>query len=346
MKTIKIFFEDCGPTTFCIDPIINIIKKDCNVVVEKNPDYLFFSSYGFNHYKRKYDDCVKIFYTYENTEPDFSSFDYGIGFQHLDAGDRYLRFPSYLVNGFSKLNKEKKSIDKSFADKIDYEKVRGGGGKFLTNRKFCNVIWSKHNSKIDPFRIKFFDLLNKYKTIDCGGTWNNNIGRQIGSPTEWNSKIQFMQEYKFSFALENSSLSGYTTEKIVHAMLANSIPLYYGNPDIEKDFNTKSMVFINDFDTMEAAVEEIIRLDKDDNAYMEKLQEPWYYGDDYDKHEYKLRLFFKNIFEKPIEQSKRMTKYGYIRVLNTRMQAVQQNWHWIRKIMKIKNYLAKGNLYS
>jgi hypothetical protein len=67
MRQIKIFFEDFWPK---FDPsdnfIINILRREYEIVIDPNPDYLFFSVYSYNHLH--YKNCVKIFYSGENNE--------------------------------------------------------------------------------------------------------------------------------------------------------------------------------------------------------------------------------------------------------------------------------------
>ena len=87
--------------------------------------------------------------------------------------------------------------------------------------------------------------------------------------------MDFIKDYKFVISFENSSFLGYTTEKLVEPMLMNSIPIYWGNPEVEIDFNTKSFVNINDFKTYDEAIEYIIELDRDDVKYLELALQPW-----------------------------------------------------------------------
>jgi hypothetical protein len=322
MKQIRVFFEDFGEVNPNQNFITDVLQKDYQVIIDPNAEYLFFSTYGFKHYNRKYDNCIKIFYSYENVEPDFSICDYAIAFQHLTAGDRYLRYPWYLFTGFDKLEKNK-------VIKRD----------LLLNRKFCNFVYGDF-LMADPYRKRFFEKLCKYKRVDSGGSYMNNIGRNI----TYDIKLPFIQEYKFTLAIENSSLSGYTTEKIVQPMTVNSMPIYWGNRDVGLDFNKKSFVCIHDFHSDEEAIEEIIRLDNDDDAYMEKISQPWYSGDDFDVRESGLRSFFKNIFDQPIEQARRRAQYGWVRVNRTKMEAVQWSWPVLRKFMKIRNVINKRNL--
>ena len=307
MKQIKIYFEDFWEGFNAENNFItNPLRAEYDVLIDKNPDYLFFSVYGYNHLK--YRNCVKIFYSAENIEPDFNLCDYAIAFQHLNAGDRYLRHPLYVDSGFNKI--ENKHFETNE----------------VLNRKFCNFVYS--NSKwADPIRELFFNKLSKYKKVDSGGRYLNNIGGPVAN------KIDFIKNYKFTIAFENSSLSGYTTEKLVEPMIVNSIPIYWGNPDIHMDFNKESIVFINDYCTLDEAIEEVIRLDKDDKAYIEKLSKPWHIGETYSDRQLKLLSFLKNIFEQEIDKAKRTTVYGFVRTYRRKQETM--GWLFNRKIMRL-----------
>ena len=309
MRQIKIFFEDFWPD---FDPtnnfIISVLSKEYEIMIDENPEYLFFSVYGYNHLK--YRNCVKIFYSAENLEPDFNLCDYAIAFQFLNAGDRYLRFPLYLISGYEQLNKQPLDIEKAL------------------NRKFCNFVYGNFKWA-DPIRISFFEKLSKYKKVDSGGILLNNIGTVITVKT----KIDFIKDYKFTIAFENSSLSGYTTEKIVEPMVVNSMPIYWGNPDIHLDFNKQSFVYVNDYATIEEAIEEIIRLDNDDEAYIQKLSASWYNGDNYEQWETKLLLFLKNIFDQEYHLAKRTTDYGFVRTYRRKQETMGLLFK--RKIMRL-----------
>ena len=98
----------------------NILKEKYDVVItEKNPDYLFFGQFGTKHKEigEKY-DCIKIFFTIEDTPPNFSTADYSIGIHYLKNGDRYFRRPTgtgMLSEYYSVYNVNKKNgIDSSF----------------------------------------------------------------------------------------------------------------------------------------------------------------------------------------------------------------------------------------
>ncbi len=252
-KKIKIDFSDFwGGFDKTDNYFYNLLKEEFEVEISNNPDYLFFSLFGQNH--QRY-NCKKIFYTGENIAPPLGYCDYSFSFDYMDDPRNY-RLPQYLLyDGYYELALEKK-IDESFA-----------------KRKFCNFVVS--NGQCHQ-RNNFFTKLSKYKKIDSGGRFANNIGYAVPD------KRKFQSEYKFSIAFENNAYrpqhSGYTTEKIMEPMTVNSIPLYWGNPDVGLEFNTESFVNFYDFASEDDMIDYIIELDKDDDRYLKMLNKPWFNG--------------------------------------------------------------------
>jgi alpha(1,3/1,4) fucosyltransferase len=78
------------------------------------------------------------------------------------------------------------------------------------------------------------------------------------------------------YAFENCEHPGYTTEKLVHPMLAYSLPIYWGNPLVDRDFNTQSFLNFYDFKSEKELIEKIIELDQNDELYLEYLRQPYY----------------------------------------------------------------------
>ena len=121
--------------------------------------------------------------------------------------------------------------------------------------------------------------------------------------------VAFMQDYKFSIAFENSSYPGYTTEKILHAMLANTVPIYWGNPQVAKDFNPNSFINCHDFKDLDSVVDYIKKVDQNDDLYRQYLAEPFFKNNEVPLHlqETTIVNWFKNIFEQkdyvPIAQT-------------------------------------------
>ena len=63
-------------------------------IVNEGADYVFCSCYGMEHLYLP-TRCIKIYYTPEYIVPDFNYFDYALGFDYIDFGDRYMRLPIY-----------------------------------------------------------------------------------------------------------------------------------------------------------------------------------------------------------------------------------------------------------
>ena len=272
----KIYFTDFWPNFNNSDNFFTqlLIKEYDIEITDNNPDVLFYSVFGIRH---QYFNCKRIFFTGENIKPDLRNTDFSITFDFDDHEGRNIRLPLYaLFDDVSKLIKPKNT------DEIISQKT-----------KFCNFIYSNPNCET---RNKFFRELSKYKKVDSAGRLYNNVGRPI------EDKLQFMSEYKFSIAFENESATGYTTEKIFEPMLVNSIPIYWGNPIIAKDFNPKSFISYHDFNSMEEIIEQIIKADQSEELYREYLSEPWFEDNkinafvDNDK----IRLKLANMIESPI----------------------------------------------
>ena len=307
MRTVKIKFLDFAPNFPPRQHMLwELISRHYEIVESDSPDYLLDRGVSLRHHQ--YVDCVKVLFVNENMVPDFNSFDYAVGFDDISFGDRYLRNPLFArYASFKRLVERKPETDEA-----------------LLNRKFCSFVVSNANM-CNPIRKKFFDALSKYKKVDSGGRYMNNIGGSV------KDKIDFCREYKFNIAFENSSSPGYTTEKIMEAYVAQTVPIYFGNPTVETDFRPESMVRVRDELDIERAVEEVIRLDRDDAAYLAKCRERCFAVPDPHIYEKQLEEFLVHIFEQPLDQARRRNCYGY--------QAMMQEH--LRKIMRLDGWLCK-----
>jgi len=71
---------------------------------------------------------------------------------------------------------------------------------------------------------------------------------RAGQPTATlgrSSAVEFLQRHKYAITFENSATSGYMTEKLVSAYVAETIPIYFGPPlsQVENVFNTKAFIY-------------------------------------------------------------------------------------------------------
>lgn len=291
MKEIKINFTDFWGGFVPEESFFyRFLSRYYKVVLAPDPDYLFYSCGGYDHLR--YPHSVKIFFTGENIVPDFNVCDYGIGFHHLQFEDRYLRFPLFLIH-------------KDSWEDLPHLEQKTAAPPEWAQRRFCNFVYS-NGREADPLREYFFRELSKYKRVDSGGRYLNNIGGPVAD------KLDFLSHYKFTIAFENCAMSGYTTEKILDPMRVSSLPVYYGDPHIDTDFNPASFVWVESRAHVEEAIEEIIRLDKDDPAYLEKLSQPWFTRPSLQSYyTEQLLAFFRNIFEPPLTEAFRTTDYAW-----------------------------------
>ena len=253
-KSVKVMFTDMWKS-FNINHADyyfewRMMSKNWAPELSNDPEFLFFSCFGNEHLKY---DCIKIFYTPENVRPNFNVCDYSFSYDY-PITDRNYRLPLYRRwAGYKELLKLR-----------DPEKI------ISENRKFCNILISNANAKE---RVKFFNLLSRFKKIDSGGGYLNNIGYRIKKGVD--NKLNWMKNYKFSITFENSTYPGYTTERLMHALLTNTIPIYWGNPLASLDFNPKAFINCHDYASFEEVIELIMEIDNNDALYLEYLSQPF-----------------------------------------------------------------------
>jgi hypothetical protein len=250
----SIFYDilvECG-----YDPIID----------NENPDILFYSVFGNNH--RQHQTPIKIWFSGENWGlPNFNECNFALSGYYIDD-PRHYRLPLYIkyARNYIKSNGILKTY-KQLSEPIELSCIK-------QKTKFCNFIYSNCNQN-NPgvkFRHDFFNKLSKYKHIDSGGSCLNNVNGKIIN------KIDFISNYKFTIAMENSNewngIYGYTTEKIFEPFMVNSIPIYWGNPYINNDFNPKSFINYHDYNNIDILIDKIIEIDSNNNTYEKYLITP------------------------------------------------------------------------
>ena len=97
----------------------------------------------------------------------------------------------------------------------------------------------------------------------------NNIGHIIPRGTK--EKIDFLKTRKFNLCFENGSYPGYVTEKIVHAFYARTVPIYWGSPTVDVDFNPDAFLNWHDYCDDDKFIERIIEVDSNDELYYSYL---------------------------------------------------------------------------
>lgn len=251
--------------------------------VSDRPDFILYSVFGPPPPKGPW---ARIFYTGENRRPELDKCEWAFGFDHEDSvrDPRYFRLPLYTVYGCGR------NLVKRY---FEAERIR------RSKKRFCAFIYSNADA---PERVLFFGKLSRYKRVDAPGRVMNNMpGFGSGRDNaDWRrEKIAFLRDYKFVIAFENSSYPGYTTEKLTDPMLARGVPIYWGNPLVHMDFNPRSFVNAHEHDSLDAVVQRVIELDRDDELYDAVLREPYYHGNEPSRFVDALRILerFRLIFE-------------------------------------------------
>lgn len=229
LKTVKIKFRNGLNFNSAKTEILNGLDDTFDFQESNEPDFVIFGPYG-NDIPLK-GNYTRIGYFCENVTPDFSCCEWAFGIPSEGIINRanYKRIqwhnfdPSRLIKPL----------------KIETEAI------FETKTKFCNFIYSNPV----PYREAFFKQLSKYKKVDAPGLSMKNIPEidNIQPANKWGAKRSFLKQYKFTIAFENDTFPGYQTEKLYDAMLAESLPIYFGDPNVGEIFNTKSFIHARDY---------------------------------------------------------------------------------------------------
>jgi len=145
------------------------------------------------------------------------------------------------------------------------------------------------------------------------------------------SKWDGLANYKYSLAIENGCFPHYWTEKFTDCILSNTLPFYYGCPDILNYFPNEAMVQIDIFKPHEAI--EIIKNTLDSNQW-EKSQDALRYSRELILDKYQFFPFMSNFMEGKTISSKKKTYYfpiyGWPKVtmvdkINRKLKALLRN---------------------
>lgn len=108
------------------------------------------------------------------------------------------------------------------------------------------------------------------------GTFMNNVGGLISF--KYNSKefSNILKQFHFIVAFENSVDDTYITEKIFHALISDTIPIYFGSNNITDYINKDRILIIQkgDVESVNKVINEILYLLNNKEAYNKKIRQP------------------------------------------------------------------------
>lgn len=228
--------EKFGTNPLDFFPALKVIASEIKLVGRDEADFLFVT-----HKPRSFRELfsisdngqIRIYIGREAIIPDLNLFDYALTFDSSVRSHRLFR--PHPVIFFSH--------DLQFGD---IEAAKNGTVPGFEDRPFfCDFIY--RNALGAPERENIFRWMqNEFGGVQSYGSFlqNANIS-DVGEEKElfssdWRvQKIAIQKKHRFSLALENASLTGYTSEKLLTALMAGSIPIYWGNPRVIEEFNPR-----------------------------------------------------------------------------------------------------------
>lgn len=124
-----------------------------------------------------------------------------------------------------------KPQDHKVYTKLKNKTIIASSKTYAPGHKLRHEIISKFESKIDNIRR--------------GGTSHSkyqNAGDEY--------KLNFIKDYRFSIEVENASIPGYFTEKILDCFRTGTVPIYYGDPLISDHFNMDGILTFSNLDEL------------------------------------------------------------------------------------------------
>lgn len=234
-KRLRIGFSDMwsnfNPSYNFFTLLLESTFPNYTIEVSDKPDVLIFGPFGSDWEKYS---IPKIHYTGENSPP-IRREDVVLNLGYERREDAYIRLPLWVLE-----------IDWFGADPA---KIRNPIPIALEpvvahpRNKFCAFVVS---NACQPIRNRIFHALSIYKEVDSAGRLYNTLGSSLfageGGGGGERAKVEFLRQYKFCIAYENAASPGYVTEKLFHAKAAGCVPIYWGAPDVELDFNMEGVI--------------------------------------------------------------------------------------------------------
>ncbi len=247
-STIRLGFADFWPGFRLEDHILFHAANACGRFTVTDPaeaELLIFSVFGQRH--RRFTG-TKLHYTEEKVSPPRGQADFFIGGDHI-AHSRYLRLPGFVSHAyFDQLSDFHPSPLVQWRD-----------------REFCNFIysWSSHH----PIRRTLFERLNEYRTVASPGRYLHNVNAsELANRDDlsWrHSKVLYQRRFRFTIACENWSHPGYVSEKLYDALLAGTIPIYWGSPTVTGDVDERAFINCHAFRGVDDVVATVRDIDAD-----------------------------------------------------------------------------------
>ena len=255
---------------------VDIIGVDVKDGSASGLDLLIFGPFG--SVWKNYPAVPKVHYTGENTGPIDRMGSEGVflnlGYKQVRGDDSgYVRLPLWMLEidwfgaDAERIRNPKPlplktvfSVDPSVLDE---------------KKKFCSFVVTNPRNEM---RNNSFHWLNSYKPVDSAGRLFNNVGDVIyaglGGGGGELKKHEFLKDYRFCLTYENEMCEGYTTEKILHAKAAGCVPIYWGDPLVDRDFAKGGFINANGVRTREDLIDLVKSVEEDPERWRKMASVP------------------------------------------------------------------------
>ena len=200
--------------------------------------------------------------------------------------DSYIETPLHMLyGGNGDMHAEKKwnwSVDSLMGSDHTPDKnlsiiQRKQTCSWIPDQDAQNILYEKRCNLADKLLVSDTD-------IDIYGEYWEEDGNKIKG-TAWNKKIGLL-DYRFSLAIENSVGKNYYTEKFWDCILTQTVPVYYGCPNIAEFIPAGSFIQLPDISDPDKCIEHINEVCTED-TYKQMLD---------NVHELRYEFFTKPIY--------------------------------------------------
>lgn len=214
----------------CREKVLYGLEDNFEFQFVNDPDVMIVGCYGQEELPAG--NYLKVGYYTENCPPDLDNCDWFFGCEYEDL----IEHPHYRKRVYGG------------QDPQLLEGCKDPELALAKKDRFCSFLYS--NCQV-PIREAFFRALNKRKFVHAPGkSMNNTTDSELCArdSSDWHAaKLRYMNRYKFTIAFENSVRSGYYTEKLTDAFLSNTVPIYFGDPNVNRTFNCEAMIHARDY---------------------------------------------------------------------------------------------------
>ncbi|WP_033419505.1 glycosyltransferase family 10 domain-containing protein [Pseudorhodobacter ferrugineus] len=119
----------------------------------------------------------------------------------------------------------------------------------LTKRAMCSLIASGKKKQIGHKL--------RHELVTWARKTDQNIAIMGRGYQPFLNKSDGLAPFRYSVVIENTREKGYFTEKLIDAFLCNTVPIYWGSPNISDFFDTDAMMVCENLTDIQCAIEKM-----------------------------------------------------------------------------------------